>query len=274
MSSAVRNVQATSAKTSWERHEAKYVIHPTQVPSIREYLKDWCVPDPNGKGEFPEYTVTTLQLDTPDLVFYHAKEEESVSRMKLRIRTYGTERNKHKVYLEIKRKFRGVIVKTRTTLSPDLYGAELFRPNGQTVIPFKSEGERNNYYEFLRIMGELGCEPKVLIRYKRESYFGVNDHYARITFDREITYRPARGYDLWPQGGGWWSIDSGTVLNRPFSGIVLEIKTYDEVPAWISDMIRTFNLTRAGYCKYHNAIRMELLFLGNAYTESSETAFG
>lgn len=271
---AAPNVQATSAKTAWERHEAKYVIHPAQLPAMREFLKSWCVPDPNGSGEFPQYTVTTLQLDTPDLAFYHAKEEENLNRFKLRIRTYGTERNHHKVYLEIKRKFRGVIVKTRTTLPADLYGSHLFSLNGDAVLPFKSEGERNNYYEFLRVMRELNCEPKVLIRYRRESYFGTNDHYARITFDREITYRPTRDYDLWPAGGGWWSIDSATVLNRPFSGIVLEIKTYDEVPAWVEDFIQTFSLTRCGYCKYHNAIRMELLFTGMAYSEASESTFG
>ena len=272
--SADPKVQITSAKTAWERHEAKYVIHPAQLPAIREFLKPWCVADPNGSGEFPEYIVTTLQLDTPDLSFYHAKEEESVNRVKLRIRTYGTERNHHKVYLEIKRKFRGVIVKTRTTLPVELYGGHLFDLRGDSVLPFKSEGERANYYEFLRVLRELNCEPKVLIRYCRESYFGANDHYARITFDRRITYRPTRDYDLWPQGGAWWSIDSATVLNRPFSGIVMEIKSYDEVPAWIEDLIQTFSLTRTGYCKYHNAIRMELLFTGMAYTESSETAFG
>ena len=50
-----------------ERFEQKYIIHPALVPKIREYIKPFCIADPNGKGKIPEYSVTTLQLDTPTM---------------------------------------------------------------------------------------------------------------------------------------------------------------------------------------------------------------
>ena len=87
-----KNVFRASEKMDWERHEAKYVVHPEQVLPIREFLRDYCIPDPNGTGPLPEYTVTTLQFDDPMLSLYHAKEEEALNRFKLRVRTYGSER--------------------------------------------------------------------------------------------------------------------------------------------------------------------------------------
>ena len=57
-----------------ERFEQKYIIHPNLVPKIREYIKPFCIADPNGKGEIPEYAVTTLQLDTPTMDLALAKE--------------------------------------------------------------------------------------------------------------------------------------------------------------------------------------------------------
>ncbi|MFT5409500.1 MAG: hypothetical protein ACI9NC_002223, partial [Verrucomicrobiales bacterium] len=33
-----------------ERFEQKYIIHPRLVPKIREYIKPFCIADPNGKG--------------------------------------------------------------------------------------------------------------------------------------------------------------------------------------------------------------------------------
>jgi hypothetical protein len=60
-------------------------------------------------------------------------------------------------------------------------------------------------------------------------------------------------------------------MNRPFSGTILELKTYDEAPTWMVDLVKQFNLERVGFCKYASAMRLELLFGGAMYSESSET---
>ena len=86
-----------------ERHEAKYIIHPDQMPAIRDFIRPFCVADDNAEGGLPEYLVTTLQLDTPDLALYYAKERETLNRFKLRVRTYGTDGD-CPVFLEINAK--------------------------------------------------------------------------------------------------------------------------------------------------------------------------
>ena len=92
-----------------ERFEQKYIIHPRLVPQIRKYLKPFVIPDPNGKGEIPEYIVTTLQLDTDSMDLALAKERKLGARFKLRIRTYG-HGDRAPVFLELKRKVNGVII--------------------------------------------------------------------------------------------------------------------------------------------------------------------
>jgi VTC domain len=269
-----QNLFRTSEKMDWERLEAKYVIPTSLMPGIREFIRPFCVADPHGKGDLPEYEVTTLQLDDRNLTLYKAREEEYLNRFKLRVRTYGTVRGSHNVYMEIKRKIKNVVVKSRCTLPSDVWCGELITGNGR-LPAFRSSKEKNCFFDFIRVVKEMGCEPKCLIRYVRESYFGVNDRYARLTFDRRICYMPVSPHywDLWPQGGKWWAIDSQIGLNRPFSGVILELKTYDQAPLWMMDLVREFNLVRAGFCKYGAAMRLDSLFNGAMYSDGSETTF-
>ena len=263
-------LSATSVLKSWERHEAKYIISEEQATAIREYIQAFCIRDPHAEGELPCYTVTTLQLDSPSLELYHMKEDEAINRFKLRVRSYGLVAAGGNVYFEIKRKIKGVIVKSRARIPANQYNEQFIR-DGKFPLHIRSAEERSSWYDFMRLREEIGADPVLLIRYERESYFGMNDRYARLTFDRKVSYRPTREWELWPEGGNWWSIDTQTGLNRPFSGVILELKTFDEVPMWMIELVKRFDLVRTGFCKYHTAIRMESLFTGASYTHGSES---
>jgi hypothetical protein len=261
--------QRGSEMIDLERHEAKYLIPPSLMPAIRDFIRPFCDPDDNAKGPVPEYLVTTLQLDSPDLALYHAKEHEALGRFKLRVRTYGTD-GACPVFMEIKRKIRGVIVKSRATMAAKYWGAEVCT-QPRLKIPFRSTREEMNYLNFVRLTREIGARPVVLIRYIRESYLGRNDQYSRLTFDRALSYRPARDWTLLPSGGHWWPMDSATILNRPFSGVILEMKTFGDAPLWMVDLVQRFSLVRIGFCKYFTAVRLEKLFQGHGYSDSSES---
>lgn len=256
--------------SSWERHEAKYVIPFDMVPAIRDFIQPFTVPDPHGAGKFPEYEVVTLQLDGPGLPLYRAKEEEAVNRFKLRVRTYGNPAESEQVYAEIKRRCRGVVVKSRVALPSENFDASLFTVRGP-AISWRNATEQSNFYEFVRLKTSIGADPKLLVRYQRESYFGSKDNYARVTFDREICYQPTRRWSLIPPGPTWWTIDSGTAMNRPYAGVVLELKTFANVPRWMMALVKEFDLVRVGFCKYACAVRMESLFSGAEYSSASET---
>lgn len=254
------------AKSGFEtlvaRHEAKYIIPASLVPQIREFARPFCKPDSNCKGNPPEYVVTTLQLDGPSLPLHHAKEDEALNRFKLRARIYG-EPGQSPVYCEVKQKYNGIIVKWRAPIPASAWGEHLIR-NRWMDVKLRSRKEETAFLMFVRLAREIGAEPAVLIRYTRESYVGAIDHYARVTFDRNLLYQPTRAWDTWGRGGKWISMDTNFAQGQgnSFSGVVLELKTLNDAPRWMIDLVMEFNLERLGNCKYSTAVWMESLFRG------------
>lgn len=246
-----------------DRHEAKYVIPRSLVADIREFIRPFCERDPHCSGDPPEYVITTLQLDSPNMALHHAKNLEAINRFKLRVRTYGDPVGNAPVFMEVKRKIRGTIVKSRTMVPFDAWNEALIK-NHRLNLTFKSPKEELGFLEFVRLVKEIGAEPKILIRYTRESYFGKNEHYARVTFDRKLLYLPARSWDGWGRGEKWHPMDSTIAQNKdqPFSGIVLELKTLSDAPQWMIDLVMHFGLVRTGNCKYSTAIWQESVFRG------------
>lgn len=84
-----RSARILEEHVELERHEAKYIIHPSLVPEIREFIRPFCIPDPNAQADPPEYVVSTLQLDSATMTLHYAREREAANRFKLRCRTYG-----------------------------------------------------------------------------------------------------------------------------------------------------------------------------------------
>jgi hypothetical protein len=244
-----------------ERHEAKYVIPARLVPALRRFIAPFCEPDPHGRGEPPEYGVLTLQLDAPDLTLHRAKREERANRFKLRVRTYDAPGSP--VFLEIKRKIGQVIVKSRAVIPADRWGHDLMRST-RVDLSFRSDTEYVAFLEFVRLVRELDARPVARLHYLRESYFGVNESYARVSFDRRLEYQPTTTWALREPGARWLGMDTSLMQNKmlPFSGVVLELKTVGDAPRWMVDMAREFDLERDGHCKYSNAVLGEAMFRG------------
>tara|TARA_B100000809_G_scaffold136586_1_gene134104 strand:+ start:4161 stop:4973 length:813 start_codon:yes stop_codon:yes gene_type:complete len=261
--------QKSGSVVELERQEAKYVIHPSRVAAVRDFIRPFVMPDPNAEGYPPEYTVTTLQLDSSAMTLYRAKEEESLNRFKLRIRTYDSVVGSP-IFLEIKRKLNGVVSKSRATIDTAKWGPMPFLdPN--SPITLKSDREHWNYLEFIRLVKEIGARPIVKVRYHRESYLGTNDNYARVTFDRKMCYQPSRSWNVFEDDGRWWNMDVDEVFHLPYSGVILELKAFNEAPLWMLDLAHRFDLVRVGFCKYFSAVRLESLFSGTMYSDTSET---
>lgn len=245
-----------------DRHEAKYIIPPSYVPKIREFIAPFCQPDKYGRGDPPEYTITTLQLDTPSLSLYHAKEWDVVNRFKLRIRTYGDDTPL--VFLEVKRKFGGCISKLRAAIPKENWCVDVITKPGKMPLTFWSRSQETAYLEFVRLVQLTGSRPVMRIRYIREAHFGKNDHYARISFDRALMYQPTQSWELSGEGKRWFSMDGSLAQNKGyrFSGVVLELKTLSDAPQWMLDVVNEFGLVRTGNCKYATGVALESLFRG------------
>jgi hypothetical protein len=252
----------------WGRYESKYLIPPSLVEPIREYVLHFCGPDAYGSGPLPTYTVTTLQLDNEFYDLHYAKEREALDRFKLRIRTYG-EIGSCPVFLEIKRKSRQSIMKSRVILPFDEWSewSEHLLRFPWIDIVFSSAMEEETFLEFVRLTREMDARPKVLVRYERESYVDATDDHIRVTFDRKLEYQPTTSWTGWGQGGRWFSMDTGRAQGKGYShsAVILELKCLREIPLWMLALVRAFNLKQTGNCKYSTAVWQEAAFAGEPH---------
>jgi hypothetical protein len=255
--------RALTVDIQLERHEAKYVVPHALARKAIEFAAPFCTPDPHGSGTPGEYVITTLQLDNQDLSLHRAKEREAYNRFKLRVRTYG-EPGSAPVFMEVKQKLGANIVKSRSRVPFEMWGEDVIRNPSQIMGSFSTDAERVAFLTFVRLSREIGARPLVLVRYVRESYFGWNDHYARISVDRNLQYQPTRSWDGWGRNGKWRAMDTTMAQRKDFtySGVVLELKTLGDAPIWMIEMVQQLGLERMGNCKYSTAIWQELMFRG------------
>ncbi len=249
--------QKQSQRDLVTRYESKYIIPRALVPELRKFIEPFCVPDPYGRGTFPEYTITTLQLDDPAYSLHYAKEREAINRFKLRVRTYG-EVGSSPVFAEVKAKLEQTIVKCRSAIPFGAWSKELVF--GLKVPPcFKSIRQEVDFLQFKRLVWELGARPELLVRYVRESYVGAVDRYARVTFDSKLEYQMTGSWTDFGRGGVWRKMDSTEAqgFGLPYSGVVMEVKTLSYMPVWVLDMVERFQLKKKGNCKYSTALWCE-----------------
>ena len=248
--------------TELDRFEAKYIIPRELVEPIKAFIRPYCELDTHCAAAGGSYIINTLQLDTPSLSLHYAKEREASHRFKLRVRTYGDPPGKAPVFLEIKRKYYDRIIKSRACIPFDEWKPGILTKRA-SELNLKSVKERTAFREFVRLSEEIDAQPLVFVRYRREAFTGLFDHYARITFDSKLCYQPVRDQYGWGAGGRFISMDSGLVRNRRESSLVLEIKCTEQVPAWMIELVQEFDLVRCGNCKYSTAIWMENLLTGS-----------
>ncbi len=250
-----------------ERYEKKYLIHVRLMPQIRKWLEAFCIPDPNAKGDVPEYITTTMQLDTPMMHLAMAGERKLPNRFKMRIRTYGTDSNpKNAIFVELKRRVNGMVIKSRSRLSRAIWHPRIIT-NPETAPMLKSAKDNSNFMDFCRLAKTIGARPKMLIRYIRESYFSANDDYARVTFDRRVSYRPHNSWMLpgeevadWKY---WRPIDTQSGFMIDYPAYILELKAMRDSPTWMLELAERFNLDPVGFCKYATAMRLENFQINN-----------
>ena len=244
-----------------DRFEAKYIIPRHLVEPIKQFIRPYCVMDKHCDASGGHYYVTTLQMDSPSLSLHYAKEWEATHRFKLRVRTYGKPPGDASVFLEIKRKYYERIVKSRVCIPYDQWKPGVLEKRA-SELNLKSVKEREAFGEFVRLSEEIGAEPRVYVRYRREAFTGIFDHYARITFDFQLCYQPVYDMYNWGGDGRYISMDSGMVRHRSDSPLILEVKCTEQVPTWMIELVQEFDLIRCGNCKYSTAVWMENLLTG------------
>ncbi|WP_372806082.1 VTC domain-containing protein [Pontiella sp.] len=255
--------------TELDRFEAKYIIPRRLVAPIKDFIRPYCVMDKHCAAAGGQYYINTLQLDNAALSLHYAKEWEAAHRFKLRVRTYGKPPGQAPVFMEIKRKYFERVIKSRACIPFAEWKPGVLEKHVDE-LNLKSVKEREAFREFVRLTNEIDAKPLVYIRYCREAFTGIFDHYARITFDSQLCYQPVFDMYNWGGNGRFISMDSGLVRNRRESSLVLEVKCTEQVPTWMVELVQMFDLVRCGNCKYSTAIWMENMLTGKGEAPFSD----
>ena len=224
--------------TCFERVEKKYFLTPGQYTSFIHDLAPYVRQDAYG-----DYTICNLYYDTDDFRLIRASLEKPVYKEKLRVRSYGVPADDDTVFVELKKKFDGIVYKRRITATPHaaqrlLHGLRTDNPPGQ--IQREIEYFQSFYH----------TAPKVFIAYDRQAYQGVENSALRITFDRALRYRLER-LDL-QQGD-----DGAPILGT--DDILMEIKIPGACPLWLCRLLSEHGARPVSFSKYGEVYRAHIL---------------
>lgn len=99
----------------FNRYEHKYLLDQETFEKVIKILDMHMVPDVYNEDHVP-YTIANIYYDTPDDYLIRASLGRPIYKEKLRLRSYGIPNADSLVFLEIKKKFNGIVNKRRTQL--------------------------------------------------------------------------------------------------------------------------------------------------------------
>lgn len=245
---------ALTTPASLQRREYKYLVTEDVVEQIRRYIRGVCTIDPYAEKTGGRYVIDTLYLDTPQLHSYWATVNDASDRYKLRVRGYPS-LGDGPVFLEVKRRVSEAIKKTRGWFRGDW--TRVLHDGTHELLATIEPKQRRAIDNFICHYHLLPMQPSVLVRYEREPYFSTIDEYARVTFDRHLSYQRAGALSLVPEHSGWTYIDYASAqrgFSLASSCVLLELKFTSMVPVWMRSMVHTLGLQRLAFCKYTRAV--------------------
>lgn len=223
-------------KLTFKRYEKKYLLTPEKFRLIKERIGGYIEPD-----EFPQSTVCSVYYDGGDYHLIRHSIDKPVYKEKLRLRSYGVPAEGDTVFLELKKKFKGVVYKRRAPMP--VAEAEAYLA-GEAPAP--DSGQIINEIDWF--LKENTLCPKVLIACDRLSYRGREDRELRITFDENIRWRRS---ELSLTAGS-----HGELLMKD-GGVLMEIKIPGAAPLWLARTLSELEIFPVSFSKY-----------GTCYTEN------
>ncbi len=229
----------------FNRYEKKYRLCGDGYRALQAALSAHMTPDAYLRTH-DHYTIANLYYDTPCHHLIRTSIEKPPYKEKLRLRSYGVPDDDSTVYLEIKKKVKGLVNKRRSGMT--LREAEQLLAGGAPPAIRKGvNGQVLDEIDYL--LSQFALAPAMMLAYDRKAYFGAEDKHLRISFDTNITYRTTE-LDL-RQGL------HGTQLLGPDEWL-MEIKAPHSMPLWLTHLLDELKVYPAGFSKYGRAYQREL----------------
>ena len=209
------------------REEEKYLLTEDKYMSLKEKIKKYIKDD-----VYSRYTICSIYFDNDLNESIINSLEKPIYKEKVRIRSYGVIDNNGYLYLELKKKYKGIVGKRRIKLTLhelNKYLNNELKVNNQIMKEIDYVIKKNNF------------KPKLFGAYDRGSYIGIDNADLRITFDNNLRSRSDNltlDYN-----------DSGTLYFKE-NTYIMEIKTLESIPLWLSKTLSELNIYPTSFSKY------------------------
>lgn len=219
---------------NFKRYEVKYLLSAEQYAKLKKRLEKIAAVDAYG-----ETKILNIYYDTPSFSLIRTSLEKPVYKEKLRLRSYGTASDTTNSFVEIKKKYDGIVYKRRINLpykKAEAYLNKGLRVSGDEAGNEQIVGEIDAFKDYYE-----GLAPKMMISYDRIAMAGIHDPELRITFDRNICWR-TEDLDLRHGGYGRTLLEEGQVL--------MEVKILGAMSMELSRILSELEIFPASFSKY------------------------
>ena len=213
----------------FNRYEKKYLLEQQTYEAFKKELDLYMEEDSYGL-----HTIRNVYFDTEDDALIRTSLEKPKYKEKFRIRCYGQPQEDGMCFLEIKKKYNGLVNKRRIPLSmkeAEDYLKDKIHPKEQGQI----------FHEVDYFLGHYNVVPKRYIAYDRLAMYGKEDPNFRVTFDVNIRSRVTNLTLL--------SDDDTQRLLSP-GYYLMEVKIADAMPLWFVQLLSKYQIYNTSFSKY------------------------
>ncbi|MBO5609471.1 MAG: polyphosphate polymerase domain-containing protein [Eubacterium sp.] len=226
----------------FKRSEIKYLLNEKQYEELFSFLQTMARVDAYGLSR-----INNIYFDTPDYRLIRTSLEKPVYKEKIRLRTYGETSNNTNSFIEIKKKYDGVVYKRRISgRYLDTYN--YMTGNGSEIDDTQISKEIRSFIDLYD-----GLRPAMTIWYDRIAMAGINDKTFRVTFDKDIRW-DTRCLDLrW--AGNKRNILPGNIGRAVMEPgmYMMEIKVTSALPMELARKMSELGIFPVSFSKYGRA---------------------
>lgn len=223
----------------FQRYEKKYLMNDQQYQALTNFLQGRMT-----SNEYGRHTICNIYFDTPDFRLIRTSIEKPIYKEKIRLRSYGVPKKEDTVFVELKKKYKGVVFKRRVPLQ--LREAEQYLLRGNKFPkPGQILKEIDYFLDFYQPL-----IPQVYLAYDRLAMCSNENPDLRITFDTNIRWRE----NVLDLSKGVW----GKSLLEPGQHL-MEVKIPGAMPLWLSRGLAVLGIYPTSYSKYGNCYKNYLI---------------
>lgn len=225
---ATQNTVQAKFIDTFERKEKKYVLDEETLARFMQLVGDRF-----GDDQYAHSTISSLYYDTPQFSMINRSIEKPLYKEKLRIRCYDVPSDEAGVFVELKKKFKGIVYKRRIRMS--IEGGQAYLEgtpySAASLLGSALEAKdmdmikQQNIREIDACLSRHGnIAPAIMIIVERHSIRSNDGSNIRITFDRNARWRAHNlRFDEGFQGTPIFSDDT----------VIMEVKALGTYPLWL-----------------------------------------